>query len=230
MTFSILGRCEQTGRLGMAVTSSSLAVASRCAFVRAGVGVATSQNVTDPRLGPKLLDALAAGASAQRALDTVAAAAPYAEYRQLGVVDAAGSSAAWNGEHALGVHGSRTGEGWVAAGNLLAAEEVLDAIGPAFAECEDSELEVRLIAGLAAGLRAGGEAGPVTSAGLLVAGEVEWPVTNLRIDWAPEDGPGPIAELAQLWERWAPERDDYVTRALDPSAAPSYGVPGDPGE
>ena len=205
----------------MAITSSSPAVASRCAHVRAGVGVASSQNVTDPRLGPELLDELQGGASADVALATVAAAAPHAEHRQLALVDAQGRSAAWSGAAALGVHGSRTGDGWAAAGNLLASESVLDALGAAFAET--GELEARLIAALQAGLEAGGEEGPLHSAGLLVADAVPWPVTDLRVDWASD----PISELQRLWDVWAPQRDDYVTRALDPAAAPSYGVPGD---
>ena len=214
----------------MAISSSSPAVASRCANVRAGVGVASSQNVTDPRLGPKLLDELEAGASADAALATVAADAPHSEHRQLAVVDAQGRSAAWSGARALGVNGTRTGDGWAAAGNMLASESVLDALGAAFAESAgEPELEARLIAALAAGVDAGGEEGPLHSAGLLVADAVDWPVTNLRVDWAAEDGPGPVAELARLWEVWAPQRDDYVTRALDPASAPAYGVPGDPG-
>jgi len=61
-----------------------------------------------------------------------------------------------------------------------------------------------------------------------VADAVDWPVTDLRVDWADGDGDGPIAELARLWDVWAPQRDDYVTRALDPASAPAYGVPGDP--
>ena len=205
----------------MAITSSSPAVAARCANVRAGVGVASSQNVTDPRLGPQLLDELAKGAPADAALKTIAAAAPHAAHRQLAVVDAQGRSAAWSGDRALGVHGTRTGDGWAAAGNLLASEEVLDALGAAFDQA--GELETRLIAALQAGLEAGGEAGPLHSAGLLVADEVPWPVTDLRVDWADD----PIAELQRLWDVWSPQRDDYVTRALDPESAPGYGVPGD---
>ncbi len=228
MTFSILGWCADTGRLGIALSSSSPAVASRCAYVQAQVGVATSQNMTDPRLGPRILDALAGGAGAQAALDAVVAVAPHSDRRQLAVVDASGASAAWTGTKALGVFGTRTGHGWAAAGNMLASEDVLEALGAAFVKSEEPELEARLLAALAAGLVAGGEAGPLGSAGLLVADAVEWPVTNLRVDCAARGGPGPIAELARLWELWAPQRDDYVTRALDPAAAPAYAVPGDP--
>jgi uncharacterized Ntn-hydrolase superfamily protein len=93
----------------------------------------------------------------------------------------------------------------------------------AFAARAGDALGDRLVAALRAGLAAGGEAGPVRSAGLLVADAVAWPVTDLRVDWA-ED---PVGELADLWELWKPQMDDYVLRALDPSAAPGFGVPGD---
>ena len=46
MTFSLIARCRETGRFGVVVTSSSIAVASRCGrWARAGVGaVATQKN------------------------------------------------------------------------------------------------------------------------------------------------------------------------------------------
>ena len=66
MTFSLVGRCARTGRFGVVVASSSPAVAARCAWARAGVGAVATQNITDPRLGPRLLDLLALGRSARR--------------------------------------------------------------------------------------------------------------------------------------------------------------------
>jgi uncharacterized Ntn-hydrolase superfamily protein len=81
------------------------------------------------------------------------------------------------------------------------------------------------MAALQAAVAAGGEAGPVRSAGLLVAGRESWPYVDLRIDWLDEDCP--VAALARAYEVYAPQADAYVTRALDPTAAPSYGVPGD---
>ncbi|GDY40436.1 hypothetical protein SANT12839_013180 [Streptomyces antimycoticus] len=61
------------------------------------------------------------------------------------------------------------------------------------------------------------------SAGLAVVAEVEWRVTDLRVDWADD----PVDRLAELLAVWLPQRDDYVRRGLDPASAPSYGVPGD---
>ena len=223
MTFSIVGRCARTGALGVAISSSSPAVASRCAFVRAGVGAAATQNVTDPRLGPALLDAMSRGAGAAAAVAEVRAVAVHAEYRQISAVDSGGGAAVFSGTSSLGVNGEAVGDGCVAAGNLLASLDVLRACVDAFSTNAAQELEERLVRALEAGLAAGGEAGPVHSAGLLVAHDVAWPVSNLRVDWSET----PIADLRALWTLWAPQRDDYVTRALEPAAAPSYGVPGD---
>jgi uncharacterized Ntn-hydrolase superfamily protein len=225
MTFSLLGFDPASGRIGGIVSSSSPAVAARCLRVRAGVGAATSQNVTDPRLGPRLLDLLASGRSPQEALDAVVAEAPDVEYRQLAVVDVHGRAAVWSGAETLGVYASAAGEGALAAGNLLAGEGVPAAMVEAFAGAgaAGAPLGDRLVAALRAGLDAGGEAGPVHSAGLLIAHRVEWPVDDLRVDWADD----PVGELAALWERWKPQSDGYVQRALEPAAAPSYGVPGD---
>ena len=75
-----------------------------------------------------------------------------------------------------------------------------------------------------AGLDAGGEAGPIHSIGMKLVREVAWPVADLRIDWTEGN---PVAELASLWRLYEPQLDAYVTRALDPREAPSYGVPGD---
>ena len=94
----------------------------------------------------------------------------------------------------------------------------------AFAADPAADLADRLVAALRAGRDAGGEEGDVHSAGMVVVDAVAWPVTDLRVDWTEAD---PVEELAALWERWQPLAADYVTRALDPSLAPSYGVPGD---
>lgn len=223
MTFSLVGRCAETGMVGMVVSSSSPAVAARCAYVRAGVGAVASQNVTDPRLGPRVLDLMQGGLAAAEAVARAAAGAPGRAYRQLVAVDARGATGAYSGAHTLGTHAVAHGTGAVAAGNLLASAEVPAAMLRAFERHAGLHLGDRLLAALAAGLAAGGEAGPVHSAGLLLADRVAWPVADLRVDWDDD----PIARLEALWQLWKPQLDAYVTRALDPTAAPGYGVPGE---
>ena len=223
MTISIAARCERTGAFGVAISSSSPAVGSRCPNVRAGVGAVSSQNVTDPRLGPALLDALQSGMPAQVALDSVSATATHPEFRQLTVVDATGAAAVYSGAKSLGINAEVTASNVAAAGNMLANPNVINAMVDSFTSNSDKELADRLISCLEAGVLAGGEAGPVHSAAVIVATDVSWPTTNLRVDW----DENPIAKLRELYKVWAPQAQDYVTRALNPNSAPSYGVPGD---
>lgn len=222
MTFSLVAR-DATGAFGSAICSSSPAVAARCVTLADGVGAVNSQNITDPRLGPLVIDRLREGLDAQEALDAATAVAADVDFRQLLVVDAAGRAAEFSGERALGVFGAAVGDGVAAGGNMLAAAEIPQVMVDAFTAAT-GDLEERLLAAMFAAMQAGGEAGPVHSAGLSVVRDAGWRVTDLRVDWTDGD---PIAELGALLERWLPQRDDYVTRALNPDAAPSYGVPGD---
>jgi uncharacterized Ntn-hydrolase superfamily protein len=222
MTFSIVARCARTGQFGMAVSSSSPAVAARCAHVRAGVGAVASQNVTDPALGPMLLDALEADSDAEKALLETVSGRAHVEYRQLLVVDREGQTAIHSGCHVLGTWAEARGLDCAAGGNLLGDPGVAKAMVAAFQEAK-GHLGERLMQALEAGLAAGGEAGPVKSAGLKVADRLSWPLVDLRIDWAD----GPIAMLRAAWDVYRPQMAAYVQRAEDPTQAPSYGVPGD---
>lgn len=224
MTISLVAR-SQDGGFGLVITSSSPAVAARCLYVEPGVGACASQNITDPRLGTGVLGLLRGGQSAPEAIESIMARPENAEigaYRQVTAVGSDGVAGAFSGTQALGINGHLIRDSAVIAGNMLASLGVLDAGIDAYL-AGTGDLEERLLAGLAAAVAAGGEMGPVHSAGLLVAGKPEWPITNLRVDWSD----APIADLASLWERWKPQRDTYVMRAYDPAESPSYGVPGD---
>lgn len=222
MTFSIVAR-DASGAFGAAICSSSPAVAARCVHLAGGIGGVNSQNVTDPRLGPLVLDRLGTGLSAAEALEAVIRGTEHVEYRQLLVVDDRGRVAAYSGERALGIFGDAAGDGVVAGGNMLATAAIPRIMVDAFGEAS-GDLEWRLLAAARAAMDAGGEAGPVHSAGLAVVRDAGWRVTDLRVDWTDAN---PIDELETLVGVWMPQRDDYVTRGLDPTAAPSYGVPGD---
>ena len=109
MTFSVVARCPKSGQFGIAISSSSMAVAARCAFVRAGVGAVATQNITDPRLGPRGLDLMAAGRSAVDALAVLQAEHKHIDFRQLVLIDAKGTVARHSGKNTLGVHAVATG-------------------------------------------------------------------------------------------------------------------------
>lgn len=223
MTFSLVARCAKTGMFGVAISSSSPAVAARCCYARAGVGAVASQNVTDPRLGPMVLEFMASGATAAQAVARAQAEGAHMAYRQLLAVDAQGGTAIHSGPNSLGIWTQAQGRDVASGGNLLANDGVPAAIVAGF-EAAQGPLGDRLLAALRAGLAAGGEAGPVHSAGLMLVDQVSWPVADLRCDWT-EDCP--IDAVARAWEVYKPQLEAYVQRALDPGAAPSYGVPGD---
>jgi uncharacterized Ntn-hydrolase superfamily protein len=251
MTLSIAARFPEGNMFGVAIASSSPAVAARCAHARRGAGAVASQNITDPSLGPQILDGLEHGAGAREALEAALHSTPFGAYRQLIVVGRDGVPVVHSGTKALGIVGSAVGVAAAAAGNLLARAEVPAAMIAAFEadggwfeaaraasgiggvrsrEGGSSGIEgrvhfaARLLHALRAGVDAGGEAGPIHSAGLLVVRDVSWPIVDLRVDWADDD---PVAELTALWERYEPQVEDYVRRALDPAAAPGFGVPGE---
>lgn len=223
MTFSLVTRCAQTGMFGIAITSSSPAVAARCSFARAGVGAVATQNVTDPRLGPLTLDLMAQGKSAEAAIEAVKSQSKFMEYRQVLAVDATGQTAIHSGPNSLGIWTQAQDVDVASGGNLLANEKIPQAVVDAFQNAT-GHIGDRLISAMRAGLAAGGEAGPIHSAGMKIVDAVSWPVADLRCDWT-EDCP--IENIATAWDVYKPQLDAYIQRANDPREAPSYGVPGD---
>ena len=215
MTFSIVGRCARTGMVGMAISTSSIAVTGRCVWVRGKVGAVATQNITDPAIGQRILDLMAGGTPADRAVEQAAAENAHRAYRQISAVDMHGGTGHYTGAKASPVAASRIGRDCVAAGNILANADVPVAMVRAFEAETGIHLAERLLIAVEEGLVAGGEHGPVHSAGLLVAHEQAWSIVNLRVDWAEE---GPIAQLRALWEAYQPQMRDYLTRAINPPA------------
>jgi uncharacterized Ntn-hydrolase superfamily protein len=214
MTFSIVGWCPETGQLGVAICSSLMAVAGRCAFARGGTGAVVVQNYADPRLGHHALDLLAGGYRPDGVIKALERSEDCFEYRQLALVNGEGNTAVYDGTHPVGLHGTAQGRHCAALGNRLADPGLPAAMVAAFASAR-GELADKLLAALHAAAAGGGETVPLHAAGLLVVESQAWPLADLRVDWS-EDGP--VAELERLWRRWRPQMRDYLTRALDPSA------------
>jgi uncharacterized Ntn-hydrolase superfamily protein len=223
VTLSIVARSPDRGMFGLAISSSSPAVGARCVHARAGVGAVASQNITDPALGGTILDAMAQGQSAAQALKGALSQTPHGAYRQLVVVGGRDAPAIHSGALALGIVGAAIASDAAAAGNLLADVEVPAAMIEAFSSSA-GHLAARLLTALRAGVDRGGEAGPLHSASVLVVGEPAWPIVDLRVDWTEGN---PVTELWTIWDRYAPQIDDYIRRAKDPGSAPRFGVPGD---
>jgi uncharacterized Ntn-hydrolase superfamily protein len=224
MTFTVAGFCETTGMVGVAITSSSICVASRCPWVKAGVGAASTQNITDPSLGNLMLSLIEKGSSPEQAISIVTNDRKFIDYRQLIVIDNKGHSSSFSGSKTLGTHAVAQDNHCIAAGNLLTSTEIPKAIVDNFIKHSNLHLPERLLLALQAGLEAGGEEGPIHSAGIKVAHKHPWPLVDLRVDWADDR---PIDTLMELWRNYEEQMTDYNTRAIDPRSAPSYGVSGD---
>lgn len=216
MTFSLVGMCKRTGMLGAAVTTSSIGVGSRCPYARAGVGAVLTQHRTDPMLGPKGLDLLAAGKSAATAVEALSADNPTIAWRQLAIIDRNGDTAYLHGERISSIHGAAQGEGCCAIGNIVRSEDVPAAMVEAFEAAPAEHLAERLLRALEAGHAAGGEFKQIKSAALLVVHEHAFPLIDLRVEF----DRNPLAELRFLWEIYRPQADLYVTRAIDPDSIP----------
>ena len=137
MTFSISGFCKKTGMVGIAITTSSICVASRCPWVRSGVGAAATQNITDPSLGNIMLDYLEKGFDVQGAVDKVTKDRKFIEYRQLALIDNKGNSASYSGSKTLGTNAAIKGRDCIAAGNLLKSHNTAKAMSESFSNNSD---------------------------------------------------------------------------------------------
>ncbi len=216
MTFSIAGRCSRTGMLGMAIASSSIAVASRCCWAQANTGAVLTQNFTDPGIGFRGLELLAQGLTAEETIHRLVKENAFRAYRQIAIVDRNGRSSSYTGEKTLPVCAAAEGKNFAAVGNLLTHPDVPRSMGHAFAKSSDGHLAARLVNALQQGLEAGGEKNPVRSAGLLVVHRHPWPIVDLRVDWQLN----PVLTLRQMWSEFEPQMKTFMLWALAPAKAP----------
>jgi uncharacterized Ntn-hydrolase superfamily protein len=206
VTFSIAARCPRTGMLGVATSSKALAAGGIVPYCRAGVGAIASQSVANPYLGIDGLVLLEQGLPAERALERLIEDDPGRDLRQLGVVDKAGRAAAYTGDRCIPWAGQVFGAGYVCLGNILAGEEVVQAMAQAFETTLMEELPERLVQALEAGQEAGGDRRGRQSAGITVVAEEEYPVCDLRVD----DHAAPVAELRRVFEVYKTEEEPFL--------------------
>lgn len=202
--------------LGAVVTTSSMAVGSRCAWAEANVGAVLTQHRTDPRLGPRILERLKRGSSPEAVIQELERSEPGLDWRQLAVLNADGKGAVFNGAKITSVLKAKVGANCAAAGNILRSTNVVDAMVSTFEENEDQPLAERLMRAIEAGDEAGGELKQLKSAALLVVHRESFPFVDLRVDLNSQ----PLVELRFLWELYQPTADTYVVRAVEPDQAP----------
>ncbi len=212
MTWSIVALDRSTGAVAAAVTTKAFAAGARCPHVRAGVGAVSTQSMTNPYLGPAILDCMARGLDATTALKSVIAGDEGRGIRQVHCVDMRGRVAAWTGDNCVTWCGHTLGDGFSVAGNMLNPDTV-DATFAAFDANSALPMPERMITALDAGEAAGGDKRGRQSAGLLLATAEDFPDINLRVD----DHTAPLTELRRLLDVWRttaePRRHWFPTKA-----------------
>lgn len=223
MTFTVMARCPESGRLGIATATRSLAVGARVPHVAPGKGAVAIMAIADPRLGRTAVRLLDMGYKAPGVIDALVVADPRHEYRQLGVIDVDGFAAARTGAHNRDWAGHHVRDAFIALGNVLVGEHVLDAIETGYRGAPEASFEERLMRALEAGRDAGGQHGGQNSAAILVYGDRDYARLDLRVDVHAE----PVGELRRVWDAYAPALDYYWRRQRDPTVKPLHEeVPG----
>ena len=219
-TFTAIARCPDTGKLGIATATRSLAVGARVPHVRERLGAVAIMAIADPRLGHTALKFLEMGYKAPGVIQELVQADPQHEYRQLGVIDSDGFAAARTGMHNRDWAGHHVRDNFIALGNVLVGEYVLDAIELGFNSLPNEPFEERLMLALEAGRDAGGQHGGQNSAALLVYDDKPFARVDLRVDHHEE----PVDELRRVWEAFKPAMDYYALRQVQADVPPLHEV------
>ncbi|HLF26453.1 MAG TPA: DUF1028 domain-containing protein [Anaerolineae bacterium] len=198
-TFSIVAYDPDAQAWGVATQSKFLAVGAVVPWARAGVGALATQAHANTSFGPRGLERMASGLSAQETLDRLVAEDEGRAHRQAGLVDARGNAATFTGKECYAWAGGRTGKNYAVQGNILVSEETIIRMAETF-ETSTGELAERLVATLAAGQRAGGDKRGQQSAALLVVREKGGyaGLNDRYIDLRVDDDPRPIDRLREI--------------------------------
>src|SRR3954471_11521365 len=194
MTWSIIARDSATGQFGIAVATRFFAVGARVPHIAAGIGAIATQALVNPYYGIDGLKLLREGRQPRDIVETVIAADPGRESRQLHIIDASGRVASHTGSDCVGWAGHLEGNGFSVAGNMLAGAQVMEAAAQAYVAEEKLPFAQRLIAAMRSGEAAGGDKRGKQSAALLIYADEEWSALDLRVD----DHIDPLAELEHL--------------------------------
>jgi uncharacterized Ntn-hydrolase superfamily protein len=199
-TFSIVAADPEAGEVGVAVASKFFAVGSVVPFAKAGVGAVATQSFANTTYGPRGLELLERGVTAEEVVRVLTRADDGREQRQLGVVAANGVAATYSGSKCNAWAGGRTGPNYAVQGNILAGEAVVLAMEKAFLDTKGQTLAERLYAAIVAGDKAGGDARGRQSMALLVARAKGGygGFTDRAIDLRVDDHADPIVEMGRL--------------------------------
>jgi len=198
-TYSIVARDAASGEMGVAVQSHWFSVGSIVTWAEAGVGAVATQSFVDPAYGPRGLELMKSGLSAEQALEALLLVDEGRDVRQVAFVDTSGNVAAHTGVKCIEAASHHVGDGYSVQANMMLNDKVVPAMAAAY-ESAEGELADRMMAALEAAQSVGGDIrGKQSAAMLIVTAEStgrSWAdrVLELRI----EDNPDPIAELKRL--------------------------------
>lgn len=212
MTFTVAARCPATGSLGICIATSSPAVGSRCVHVMHNVGVIAHQATPEPRIARVGMKLLEMGFKAPKVMRELEDSDVDVEYRQIAVIDIHGTALARTGLQNRPWAGHIVGDGFVAMGNLLEGQHVVQAIHDGYLAHADQPFDERLMRAIEAGRDAGGQVEGQTSAAILVYDDQSVARIDLRVDHAME----PIAELRRQFDWFQPLVPFYAERCNNP--------------
>ena len=224
MTFTILGRDEDTGELGIGIATYSLAVGATCPLVISGIAVTTSQASTNPEINEQIMKLIEGRKSPAEAFNQALKKDAHPEFRQVALLGSKGEAIVHSGVKIKPVSGHLQGATCIAIGNFLSNEEVLPAMIDSFEKRRHgTQLGERLISALESGKSAGGQSSidgePLTerSAALTIAApDQQFPI-DIRIDVSDDA----IPELRHAFIRYREMHDFYLRRAANPIDLPS---------
>jgi uncharacterized Ntn-hydrolase superfamily protein len=233
MTWSVVACDKASGQLGVAVATRFFAVGALVPFVASKVGAIATQALVNPYYGVDGLRLLREGYSPDDAMELLRSNDAGQAHRQVQIVDAHGRVSVHSGERCLPCSCHALGDGFCVAGNMLAAQCVIDDSFQAYVGNSALPFPRRLLAAMIAGEAAGGDRRGKQSAALIIAGDNEWPALDLRVD----DHIDPLAELDRLertsHHEWARYRPFVPTRSnpagitdhdvIDAAVGPSMG-------
>jgi uncharacterized Ntn-hydrolase superfamily protein len=200
MTFTVIGRCGRTGKLGYAQATGTPAIGRRAVRVIPGKAVVVVQAGHNHYLMQIAEELARAGFGARRIFDALLSSDPFSAQRQLMYIEHGSAGVAVTGNQARPWCGHVEGDDFAVAGNVLAGEKVVTSMAQAFKSSAGRGLEERLLLALEAGRDAGGQADGERSAALFVTGAHPYPLFDLRVDVAKE----PTGELRKAYEWYKP--------------------------
>ena len=206
MTWSLLARAPD-GTFGVAIASRFFAVGALCVHTQRGVGAVSTQALMNPLLGPLGLKGMQEGIATEQIMQNLLATDQGRDQRQVHLLPSQGAPVAHTGKSCIDWCGHLAGEHFSIAGNMLAGPEVLEETAKAFIASEGLPLAQRLILGMQAGERAGGDKRGKQSAALRIHADEDYLQLDIRVD----DHEEPLLELQRLYDKSLERFQPFLT-------------------